>query len=81
MKNEIRPMPKNGWIVVCPILKEWVIALDEDLLARVVDRQYREVEKMQDCSTHPAAAMQIYELGEKVSVVTAARIVRIVKES
>lgn len=77
MNENLRPKPKNGWLVVCFARQIYTICGNEDMLAREVDRIYHLLDKEPDFPLHPAQAITIYELGERVSVATEPKINRI----
>lgn len=61
-----RPVPKNGWMVMCLMLNSYQICLNEDSLANEVHRLREELIKK--CPDGIYGHVAIWELGERVSV-------------
>lgn len=72
-----RPKPKNGWLVASLALSQYMFCNSEDDLARQVDRMYHELDKNPDLPIYPGQAIQVYELGERVSVMIEPKVAEI----
>lgn len=59
--------PKNGWIVICSIINKYVVCNNRDTLANVIQNIWDELNK-NDTPTHPSKLIQVFELGNQVSV-------------
>ena len=59
--------PKNGWVVFCVALGKYMVAGDEDALARIVDKFWCECDKKFP-DYHASTLVEVYELGNRISV-------------